>query len=385
LKKADDNSELKSKDSKVILEDKKTKSEDSSGKDSSKTLNNNDLDSYEYKQAEIFKYFKQKVAYNYNLSLDSIGSEKVNSNSSDNNSDSKISKSGSNVDVLNLSDKNFYRIKIDNDFKHKWKRGEVIGKGAFGTVYQIMLNTGSIAAVKQVEMEEEDPERAQKEYDNVREEVNILKDLEHISIVKFLGTSLTDNIVNIFMDYVSGGTIESLLRKYGIFDVDVIRNYTSQIAEGVRFIHSHNVIHRDLKGKNIMVTNDGIIKLIDFGCAKRLKKNQSTNSTTKTLFKSFKGTPYWMAPEVIKETGHGSKADIWSIGCTIHEMATGKPPWSDKAPYAAIYSIGNGDSPIPELPKDLGEGLKDFFKWCLTRDPDERPSATDLLNHTFLK
>lgn len=142
------------------------------------------------------------------------------------------------------------------------------------------------------------------------------------------------------MDYVSGGTIESLLKKYGTFDEDIIRNYTSQIVAGVSFIHSHNVIHRyfykeineklskiilknifsDLKGKNIMVTNDGIIKLIDFGCAKRLKKNQSTNSTTKTLLKSFKGTPYWMAPEVIKETGHGSKADIWSIGCTIHEM-----------------------------------------------------------------
>lgn len=134
-----------------------------------------------------------------------------------------------------------------------------------------------------------------------------------------MGTMLEGNVVNIFMELIPGGSIDTLLKTYGPFEEDLFRTFAAQILMGVDYLHSNNVVHRDIKGKNIMLMSSGIIKLIDFGCAKRLKKNQSANSI-KQLFKSMKGTPYWMAPEVIRGTGHGSKADIWSIGATVFEM-----------------------------------------------------------------
>jgi serine/threonine protein kinase len=156
---------------------------------------------------------------------------------------------------------------------------------------------------------------------------------------------------------------------------------------------------------------NGIIKLIDFGCAKRLRKTQTSNST-KHLLKSLKGTPYWMAPEVIRETGHGPKADIWSIGCTVFEMvlcffcfrlinicilfacfmysnilikATGQPPWSEMKPIAAIYAIGSGDIQPPTLPPTFSAEARHFVSVCLEREQECRPTAIDLANHDFLK
>lgn len=230
---------------------------------------------------------------------------------------------------------------MENQIEFKWKRGTILGKGAFGSVYQALLSTGEILAVKQIQMEESDPIKARKNYESVREEVNILRELEHDNVVQFMGTMLDGTLVNIFMELIPGGTIETLLKTYGAFDENLLRTFTSQILEGVNYIHSKQVIHRwtfcpnfirdilkinliefydrDIKGKNIMLMSSGVIKLIDFGCAKRLKKNQNSDSI-KQLLKSLKGTPYWMAPEVIKETGHGAKADIWSTGATVFEM-----------------------------------------------------------------
>ena len=185
------------------------------------------------------------------------------------------------------------------------------------------------------------------------------------------------------MEFIPGGTVESLLKTYGPFDEILLKKFTLQIVKGISYIHSNNVVHRDIKGKNIMLMQNGVIKLIDFGCAKRLKKNQSENSM-KNLLKSLKGTPYWMAPEVIRETGHGSKADIWSVGCTVFEMATGHPPWHEMKPIAAIYAIGSGDGDPPTLPSHFSDDARDFVQSCLLRDPEERPTALKLLNHPFL-
>lgn len=217
-----------------------------------------------------------------------------------------------------------------------------------------------------------------------------------------MGTMLDGNVVNIFMELIPGGTIEALLKTFGPFDEELFKNFTNQIVEGINYLHSRNVVHRDIKGKNIMLMSNGVVKLIDFGCAKRLRKNQSSNSI-KQLLKSLKGTPYWMSPEVIRETGHGSKADIWSLGATVFEMvnfflfffwnkffcfnkkAVGRPPWGDLSPLSAIYAIGSGESPPPELPEQYSEVARDFVRKCLTREPDLRPCASDLLNHEFLK
>jgi len=153
-----------------------------------------------------------------------------------------------------------------------------------------------------------------------------------------------------------------------------------------------------------MLDIDGNIKLIDFGCAKRLKKNPNTHSQAQML-KTLKGTAHWMAPEVITESGQGKKADIWSIGCTLCEMATGKPPWSFEHNQVAILLIigknfnstddfvfrklrfiylANGTKPPNDLPASCPPAAHDFFRQCLTRDPSQRPSARDLLLHPFL-
>ena len=133
-----------------------------------------------------------------------------------------------------------------------------------------------------------------------------------------MGTMLVGSVVNIFMELISGGSIETLLKTFGPFEEELFQNYTRQIIEGIKYIHSKNVVHRDIKGKNVMLKANGVIKLIDFGCAKQL--NQQSSNTKEELLMSLYGTAYWMSPEMVREVGHGPKTDIWSSGCTVFEM-----------------------------------------------------------------
>ncbi|KAL9978253.1 hypothetical protein ACROYT_G015751 [Oculina patagonica] len=263
-----------------------------------------------------------------------------------------------------------------------WKKGNVLGRGAFGTVWLGLTNRGEMIAVKQVELNHSNLDEAEEQYEKLQEEVSLLKSLKHKNIVKFIGTCLDGGVVNIFMEYVPGGSIASILARFGCLDEPVFSRYTKQLLSGVSYLHSNNVIHRDIKGGNILVMPSGALKLIDFGCAKRLYMNLSMSRSN--ILRSMKGTPYWMAPEVIRETGHGRKSDIWSVGCTVFEMATGKPPWSDMPPMAAIFAIGSGSLAVPQLSENFSPGARDFVNKCLTRDPDLRPSADELLQHHFL-
>ncbi|KAK6190356.1 hypothetical protein SNE40_002244 [Patella caerulea] len=263
----------------------------------------------------------------------------------------------------------------------QWKKGNVLGKGAFGTVFCGLTNEGELIAVKQIELNSMDHEKAQREYEKVQEEVELLKNLKHQNIVGYLGTSFEDSIVSIFMQFVPGGSLANVLGRFGALEESVFRRYTKQILEGVEYLHNNEVIHRDIKGGNVMLMPNGIIKLIDFGCAKRLCFNLSMSQSQ--ILKSMKGTPYWMAPEVVSETGHGKKSDIWSIGCTVFEMATRKPPWSNMNPMAAIFAIGS-NRPVPELAETFSVLARKFVSDCLTRDQNDRPSATELLSHPFI-
>ncbi|KAI7808902.1 putative mitogen-activated protein kinase kinase kinase 19, partial [Triplophysa rosa] len=264
-----------------------------------------------------------------------------------------------------------------------WTKGEVLGKGAYGTVYCGLTSQGQLIAVKQVVLDASTSEISEREYDRLEREVDLLKNLQHANIVGFLGTALSENIVCIFMEYVPGGSIASILGRFGPLPEKVFALYTRQILEGVAYLHANRVIHRDLKGNNIMLMPTGVVKLIDFGCARRI--NCLTLSGSKgDLLKSVHGTPYWMAPEVINETGHGRKSDIWSIGCTMFEMATGKPPLAHMAKMAALFYIGARKGLMPSLPNDFSTNARDFVQACLTRDPRERPSAKELLRHPFI-
>ncbi|XP_076450604.1 uncharacterized protein LOC143286754 [Babylonia areolata] len=265
----------------------------------------------------------------------------------------------------------------------QWKKGNVLGKGAFGTVWCGLTNEGELIAVKQIELNTTDRQKAEREYEKVQEEVELLKTLNHINIVGYLGTSLEDSTVSIFMQFVPGGSIASILARFGALDETVFRRYTRQILQGVEYLHDNDVIHRDIKGGNVMLMPNGIIKLIDFGCAKRLCINLSLSQSQ--ILRSMKGTPYWMAPEVVNESGHGKKSDIWSIGCTVFEMATRKPPWASMNPMAAIFAIGSGsDSTVPTLPDKFSTEAIAFVSKCLTRNQQQRPSATELLTDVFM-
>ncbi|XP_060991509.1 mitogen-activated protein kinase kinase kinase 19 isoform X5 [Dama dama] len=214
--------------------------------------------------------------------------------------------------------------------------------------------------------------------------VDLLKALKHVNIVAYLGTCLEENIVSIFMEFVPGGSISSIINRFGPLPEMVFCKYTEQILQGVAYLHENCVVHRDIKGNNVMLMPTGVIKLIDFGCAKRLAW-AGLNGTHSDMLKSMHGTPYWMAPEVINESGYGRKSDIWSIGCTVFEMATGKPPLASMDRMAAMFYIGAHRGLMPALPDCFSENAADFVRMCLTRDQHERPSAVQLLKHSFLE
>ncbi|NXX22443.1 M3K19 kinase, partial [Podargus strigoides] len=265
-----------------------------------------------------------------------------------------------------------------------WTRGEVLGRGAYGTVYCGLTSQGQLIAVKQVVLHTSDQLSTEKEYQKFHEEVDLLKTLKHINIVTYLGTCLEDNILSIFMEFVPGGSISSIINRFGPLPETVLCKYTKQILQGVAYLHDNCVVHRDIKGNNVMLMPNGIVKLIDFGCARRLAW-VSLSGTQSEMLKSVHGTPYWMAPEVINESGYGRKSDIWSVGCTVFEMATGKPPLASMDRIAAMFYIGAHRGLMPSLPDRFSGTAVDFVHACLTRDQHERPSALQLLDHPFLK
>ncbi|XP_045639608.1 mitogen-activated protein kinase kinase kinase 19 isoform X5 [Ursus americanus] len=250
-------------------------------------------------------------------------------------------------------------------------------------VYCGLTSQGQLIAVKQVALDTSDKLATEKEYRKLQEEVELLKALKHVNIVAYLGTCLEENIVSIFMEFVPGGSISSIINRFGPLPEMVFCKYTRQILQGVAYLHENCVVHRDIKGNNVMLMPTGIIKLIDFGCAKRLAW-AGLNGTHSDMLKSMHGTPYWMAPEVINESGYGRKSDIWSIGCTVFEMATGKPPLASMDKMAAMFYIGAHRGLMPPLPEHFSENAADFVRVCLTRDQHERPSAAQLLKHSFL-
>ncbi|XP_051883065.1 uncharacterized protein map3k19 [Pristis pectinata] len=264
-----------------------------------------------------------------------------------------------------------------------WTKGNVLGKGAYGTVYCGLTSQGQLIAVKQVVLDATNQTIAEKEYQKLEEEIELLKDLKHVNIVHFLGTNLEANVVSIFMEFVPGGSIAGIISCFGPLSEPVFCGYTKQVLKGVDYLHDNKVIHRDIKGNNVMLMPNGVIKLIDFGCAKRMTC-VNMNETHGEMLKSMHGTPYWMAPEVINETGHGKKSDIWSIGCTVFEMASGKPPLAHMDKMAAMFYIGAHRGLMPNLPDQFSENAQDFVQICLTRDQHKRPSAKQLLQHAFI-
>ncbi|KAE9611318.1 hypothetical protein Lal_00011602 [Lupinus albus] len=258
----------------------------------------------------------------------------------------------------------------------RWKKGKLLGRGTFGHVYLGFNNdSGEMCAMKEVTLFSDDA-KSKECAKQLNQEINLLSRLRHPNIVQYYGSETVDDTLYIYLEYVSGGSIYKLLQEYGEFSEPVIRNYTQQILSGLAYLHAKNTVHRDIKGANILVDPNGRVKLADFGMAKHI--------TGQTCPLSFKGSPYWMAPEVIRNNGLNIAVDVWSLGCTVLEMATTKPPWSQYEGIAAMFKIGNSKE-LPTIPDSLSIEGKDFVRKCLQRDPRDRPSASALLSHPFVK
>ncbi|XP_057446156.1 mitogen-activated protein kinase kinase kinase YODA-like [Lotus japonicus] len=259
----------------------------------------------------------------------------------------------------------------------RWKKGKLLGRGTFGHVYVgFNKESGEMCAMKEVTLFSDDA-KSKESAKQLMQEISLLSRLQHPNIVQYYGSETVDDKLYIYLEYVAGGSIYKLLQEYGQFGELAIRSYTQQILSGLAYLHAKNTIHRDIKGANLLVDTNGRVKLADFGMAKHI--------TGQSCPLSFKGSPYWMAPEVIKNSsGCNLAVDIWSLGCTVLEMATTKPPWSQYEGVAAMFKIGNSKE-LPTIPDHLSNEGKDFVRKCLQRNPQQRPSASDLLNHPFVK
>ncbi|KAL4513067.1 hypothetical protein ABPG72_017752 [Tetrahymena utriculariae] len=265
----------------------------------------------------------------------------------------------------------------------KWKSGDFIGAGSFGQVFTAMnCNTGEIFVVKKIMVHGQS--KLDKEFlDEQEKELRIMQTLSHKHIIQYKGHERQQDCLCIFLEYMSEGNIDQMLKKFGPLEEQTIKVYARQILSGIQYLHSQKVIHKDIKGANILVGSDGIVKLSDFGCAKQLELTLNSN---KEMNKTLKGSVPWMSPEIVTQTKYDTKADIWSFGCTILEMAQAEAPWSNYQfdnPIAAIMKIGVSNE-IPKIPETISPELNQFIRKCLQRDPSERPTATELLNDSFL-
>ena len=233
-------------------------------------------------------------------------------------------------------------------------RGQLIGKGTYGRVYLGMnATTGEFLAVKQVEVNQkvagQDKDRIKEMVGALDQEIETMKDLEHPNIVQYLGCERKEMSISIYLEYISGGSIGSCLRKHGKFEEPVVRSLTRQTLQGLAYLHEEGILHRDLKADNILLDLDGSCKISDFGISKK-----SDNIYGNDVTYSMQGSVFWMAPEVVRSEGQGysAKIDIWSLGCVVLEMFAGKRPWSREEAIGAIFKLGNLNQ-APPIPDDV--------------------------------
>jgi mitogen-activated protein kinase kinase kinase 3 len=262
-----------------------------------------------------------------------------------------------------------------------WTLGSQIGQGSFGVVH-VGMNTrnGTLMAVKTIPMQPAI-------MTDVRREIDLLKSLHHKNIVRYYGAEINGRTLHIFQEWVPGGSISGLLSKFGSFSLPVIQSYVEQTLHGLAYLHENNIIHRDIKGSNILVNDEGIVKLADFGASRKIAHLHGDMMMSMTV----RGTPYFMAPEVFEQQ-YSSKADIWAIGCVLFQMATGAAPWKSLGfdnPFSMCRHVQTTEGP-PSLPpkhpftkSHLYNHFLAVMTCCFNRNPSERPTVVELLKDSF--
>lgn len=265
--------------------------------------------------------------------------------------------------------------------KGQWQKGKLLGRGTYGSVYEAMnRETGSLCAMKEVDIIPDDTKSSEC-IRQLEQEIRVLRTLEHPNIVQYLGSEIIEDRFCIYLEYVHPGAINKYVKEHcGALTESVVRNFTRHILSGLAYLHSKKTVHRDIKGANLLVDASGVVKLADFGLAKHLSAHSNDLS--------LKGSPHWMAPEVLQAVLRKDAnmedtctMDIWSLGCTLIEMVTGKPPWNEFNAGQAMFNMLRRSPPIPE---SLSSEGKDFLRRCLQRNPENRSSAALLLEHPFV-
>ncbi|CBF86503.1 hypothetical protein AN2269.2 [Aspergillus nidulans FGSC A4] len=275
-----------------------------------------------------------------------------------------------------------------------WMKGSLIGEGSFGSVFLALHSiTGELMAVKQVEIPSatkgtEFDKRKNSMVEALKHEIDLLQGLHHPNIVQYLGTTADDQYLNIFLEYVPGGSIATMLKQYNTFQEPLIKNFVRQILAGLSYLHSKDIIHRDIKGANVLVDNKGGIKISDFGISKRVEAStvlgsRASNGGGHIHRPSLQGSVYWMAPEVVRQTAHTKKADIWSLGCLVIEMFIGSHPFPDCSQLQAIFAIGSNKA-RPPAPEHASKDAVAFLDMTFQLDHEKRPDADELLKSPFL-
>eukprot|EP00039_Didymoeca_costata_P028090 m.19970 g.19970 ORF g.19970 m.19970 type:complete len:397 (+) comp6722_c0_seq1:403-1593(+) len=271
-------------------------------------------------------------------------------------------------------------VKQNVDPETVWDQGDILGEGGAATVYQCTHRFNKLqAAAKIMEIESQD------DLEEFVIEVDALTALKHTNIISLLGTFLWENHLWMILELCKGGALDDLYlsRDHGFYQ-DEISCIALQTLRALAFVHSHGLYHRDVKAGNLLIQEGGVVKLTDFGSC-------SLNNAPGRKRNTFVGSPYWMAPEVIAcetsraKMSYDDRADVWSLGITMIELAEMAPPWQSLHPMRALLKIVKAPAPTLDDPHKWDDEFYDFVDTSLQKEPNVRPTASALLDHKFLK